>query len=74
MSDVFLTVEGKQYKQIYRHRPNRAIIDFDGVYVLVDLLGENWELSGVPGDVIERQIISDLSLPMRGSVITVKND
>jgi hypothetical protein len=64
-----ITLDGKTYSVKYITNPNRVIIDFDGLFVLADLVGSSWQFSGVPASLEEGKIIQELCAPMNDKTI-----
>ena len=58
MDDV--TVDGKSYKVLHRFSETRAIVDFDGEKVLVDMTDGEWDLSGRPATDEEGPVLKGL--------------
>lgn len=60
-----ITVDGKTYTVEHFFSATRAIINFDGLYVLVDKYPDGtWELSGEPARENEKPILNALVAPM----------
>lgn len=57
-------VDGKSYKVMHWFGDNRALIDYDGMYVFVDQLLGGWDLSGEPArDGAEKDTLKALLDP-----------
>ena len=70
-----VTVEGKPYPVVNQIRDDRAIINFDGLFVLVDLTSGNWELSGQTASLEEGKLIQELCAPTNDkTVVTVTKE
>jgi hypothetical protein len=68
-----ILVDGKEYALVHSFRDNRAIIDMDGLYVLVDKAPDGiWDLSGEPAREGEKEVLQQLIEPMNDqSILTV---
>jgi hypothetical protein len=63
-------VDGKSYEIVHYFSNKRAIIDFDGAFVLVDhVQNEDWELSGNPAMENEKPILAAFLAPMMDKTI-----
>ncbi len=64
MSDTKILVEGKSCTVMHRFNENRALVDFDGLYVFADQFADGtWELSGEPAREAEKPILKALLDP-----------
>ena len=68
-----IMLDGKNYTVVNQLRPDRAIIDYDGLFVLADLTGGSWDLSGVPASPDEEKILKDLCAPTNDKTIVTVN-
>lgn len=60
-----IAIDGTQYKVAHLFDETRAIISYDGLYVLVDRLPNGtWELSGEPARANEKPVLNALVAPM----------
>lgn len=63
-------VDGKSYEIAHFFSNTRAIIDFDGAFVLVDRVqNDDWELSGEPARQDEKPILAAFLAPMMDKTI-----
>ena len=70
-------VEGTARTVAHSFSESRAVVDYDGLYVLVDLNTDGtWSLSGEPAREDEKDILKNLITPMKRQVevIIVKDD
>lgn len=67
--------DGKQYEVAHMFGDSRALVNYDGLYVFVDLVGGIWDLSGEPARDDEKPILAALTAPMNDqSILTVTKD
>ena len=70
-----INIDNKIYNIVQSIRDNRAIIDFDGLFVFVDFINGSWELSGDTGTAEERAIIKKLCEPTNDkTIVTIEKD
>ena len=68
-------MDGKEYEVAHAFSPTRAIINYDGLFALVDQMGGQWDLSGEPARDDEKPILTALLAPtMDQSILTVTKD
>jgi hypothetical protein len=68
---TMLRIAGKMYTLVHDFGMGRAIVDFDGAFVLVDALPNgDWELSGEPAREDEKPALNKLVATM-GTTTTV---
>ena len=62
-----LTIDGKNYTIVSRTHLGRAIINYEGLFVLADydLNSNQWVLSGEPASEDEKAILNELTAPTR---------
>lgn len=68
--------DGKQYMIVHAFNEARVIIDYDGLFVLVDNDPQTgWELSGEPANQDEKPVLATLTASMKdkSKVIVVKD-
>jgi len=65
-----VNIDGKSYEVLHYFSNKRAIVDYDGAYVLADhVQNEDWELSGLPARDNEKPILAALLAPMMDRTI-----
>lgn len=70
-----IEIDDLKYIPVHAFSEDRAIINYDGLYVLVDRLGGLWGLSGRPATEAEKPILAKLTEPTNDvSVLTVTRD
>lgn len=69
-------IDGKLYEVAHEFNPARAIINYDGVFVLVDKNADGtWDLSGEPAREDEKPILEALIKPFEDqTIVTVTKD
>jgi hypothetical protein len=64
--------DGQEYEVAHTFSPSRAIISYDGLYVLVDQVDGAWDLSGEPARPEEKPVLETLLAPMMDqSIVTI---
>lgn len=60
-----VNVDGKDYEVVHSFSENRCLVNYDGLFVLVDQnsMGE-WDLSGEPANAEEKVVIADATASM----------
>lgn len=75
MTQSAIPMEGKSYKVVHEFRPDRLLIDYDGLFVIVELQGGEWDFSGEPANAKEREVLAKFTAPMNDkSVVKVIKD
>ena len=71
-----ITIDGKDYEVAHSFSPERAIVNYDGLYVLVDRNADgSWALSGEPARDDEKPVLEALTAPMNDqSILNVLKD
>jgi len=70
-----ISINSKTYEIIQSINDNRAIINFDGLFVFADCISGVWDLSGDPGTEEERDIIKVLCEPTNDkTIVTIEKD
>jgi len=72
-----LTVNGTEYEVIRQFNENRALVNYEGLAVLVDRDPQSgtWDLSGQPANPDEEQVIKDFQAPMNDkTVLDIEKD
>ena len=66
-------VDDKEYEVARLFSPERAIIEYEGLFVLVDKsVDDTWELSGEPARGDEKDALQELIAPMKDrTIVTV---
>jgi hypothetical protein len=64
---------GDVCKVVHRFSHDRLLVDYDGLFVLVDKVLGVWVLSGRPADAEEREVMNPLIQDMKDSVKVVKH-
>lgn len=76
MDTLKIAGDPKFYDVVHAFGDNRAIINYDGLYVLVDRVGgtDQFELSGEPARESEKPILNALVATIKDSVTVTKTD
>lgn len=71
---IFL--EGSMRTVLHRFSDDRVLIDYDGLFAFADLVGEDFQLSGIPArDGDEKRVLAALTAPLDGTTtVTVIAD
>lgn len=70
-----IEIDGQKYPVVHAFSEDRAIICYDGLYILADRLGGIWGLSGRPATEAEKPVLAKLTEPTNDvSVLTVTKD
>lgn len=74
MEDRFVVLDsGERCKVLHEFRPDRLIVDYDGLCVLVDEAEGTWVLSGRPATTSEKPVLSALVASRPDSVVVRKD-
>jgi hypothetical protein len=76
MDPATVIVDGFSYNVVHVFRANRALINYEGLFVLVDMLTDGtWELSGEPASDEEEVVLKTFTAPMNDkTVVTITKD
>jgi hypothetical protein len=76
METTKIIVDGKACMIAHSFREDRAVVNYDGLFVLVDLGQDGtWSMSGEPARDEEKAVMKTLTDPTEGKVVvTVTKD
>lgn len=71
--DAITLDTGDTCRVVHRFSADRLLVDYDGLFVLVDRVLGAWILSGRPATAEEREVLNPLIQDMKDSVKVIKH-